>query len=146
MKIPNEKDWENWNLNEDTRYSHGRFAGKSNEEAQSYFKLNVIEATDELRWMPKVPFQYYMIAFKDFVESKQYDEDDAPNVASCFIGLVLEKLESSSEVIEPIIHDLLPTMEYIAMNQAEYDADIKIYGNFQIKMNQIKKILDKASR
>jgi len=145
MKIPTEKDWENWNLNEDTRYSHCRFAGKSNKEVQSYFRLNVIEAVDELRWMPKVPFQYYMTGFKDFVESKRYDENDAPNIASCFIELVLEKIENSPEVIEPIIHDLLPTLEYLATHQAEYDADREIYGNFQIKMNQIKGILRKMS-
>ena len=83
--------------------------------------------TDELLWMPKAPFQYYMIGFRDAVLSPGCDDSDA---ASCFLRLVLEKLERHPDHIRAIMPELLSAVEYVAQNQTKFDADEGIYGSF----------------
>jgi hypothetical protein len=51
--------------------------------------------TDELRWMPEVPFRYYMLGFRDFVMAKNFDFLDSADAASCFLGLVLENSKNN---------------------------------------------------
>jgi len=55
--------------------------------------------TDDLRWMPDVPFRYYILGFRDFITAKQFDFLDGSDAASCFLGLVLEKLENHPKLI-----------------------------------------------
>jgi hypothetical protein len=50
-------------------------------------------SADELRWTPEVPFRYHVLGYRDFVMGKQFDFQDSADAASCFLGLVLEKLE-----------------------------------------------------
>jgi hypothetical protein len=87
----------------DQEYSHDLFGGHTNEEMQPHFYRNVIERTDELRWMPIIPFRYYMLGFRDFVMAGNFDDLQGSDVASCFLGLVEEKLEKQHEFILPII-------------------------------------------
>ena len=93
--------------------------------------------TDDLRWMPRIPFQYYMIGFKDFVASRNFEPSDASDSANCFIGLVLEKLENHPDHILAIMPELMPTVEYVANHQAEFEADENIYGSFLELYKQI---------
>ena len=44
--------------------------------------------TDGLIWVRDVPFRYYMLGFRDFVMSGQFDFW-ASDAASCFLGIVL---------------------------------------------------------
>jgi hypothetical protein len=94
--------------------------------------------TDELRWMPEVPFRYSMLGFRDFVMSRDLDESRNSDAASCFLGLVTEKLEGHPRHIMPIMPDLLPAIEHVARNQAAYHAEEHIYGNFLQKWERIK--------
>lgn len=86
--------------------------------------------TSDLRWMPRIPFQYYMIGFKNFVASRNFEPSYASDPASCFIRLVLEKLENHPDHILTIMPELLPVVEYVGNHQAEYEADEGIYGSF----------------
>jgi hypothetical protein len=113
------------------------FAGRTNAEMQQYFRTNPVAVTDEVRWMPEIPFRYYMLGFRDFVMSGDFEHLSASDAASCFLGLVAEKLESHPRYIMPIMPDLLPAVEHVARNQAAYDADEHIYGNFMEKLVQI---------
>ncbi len=130
MPVPTEAQWENYKNDLDACYAHSIFAGKSNDDVQIVFEQNVIERTDELRWMPRVPFQYYMLGFKQFIETRAEHCDDRSDAASCFIRLVAEKLDNTPDFIAPILDRLMPTVEYVVLNQDRFDADISIYGNF----------------
>src|SRR5208283_1793857 len=101
----------------DQEHAHSVFAGRTNQEAQPFFRRNPIEATDELRWMPAIPFRYYMLAFRDFIMAGQFDFSYAADAASCFIGLVMQKLEKQPAHIVPIMAELIPAIEYVARNQ-----------------------------
>jgi hypothetical protein len=136
--VPSEKDWGDYKADLDQNHAYTVFAGRTNEEMQPFFRRNPIEMTDELRWMPEVPFRYYMLGFRDFVMAKQFGFLDASDAASCFIGLVLEKLDKHPPHINPIMPDLLPALEYVAHHQALFEAQEHIYGNFLEKLARIK--------
>ncbi len=128
--IPKEKDWDYDSDNLDAAYAYEIFYDKSNEAAQEDFRLNVIERTDEIRWMPTVPLQYYIFGLRDFVLGRDWGDEAGSDAASCYINLVLEKLEEAPDVIKPVIQELMPSIKYIAQNQKSFDADEKIYGSF----------------
>lgn len=129
--MPTEKDWGNYQADLDQEYSHRIFAGRTNEDMQAAFRDNVIERTSDLRWMPRVPFQYYMIGFRDFIKAGTFGHPcDAADGASCFIRLVLGTLEAQPDHILTIMPELLPVVEYVGNHQAEFEADEGIYGSF----------------
>ena len=144
--VPTEADWGNWGADLDTEYAHENFAGKTREEVFPLFQSNVIERTDELRFMPPVPFRYYMLAFRDYVLSERVFavECEASDAASCFLGLILEKLESDPSVILPVMEELLPAAEEVAGRQEEYDAPVDIYGSFPRKVVRMRLLWDRS--
>jgi hypothetical protein len=135
--IPAESDWGDYNADLDQKWAHDRYIGRSNEEMQHYFRSNPIEAASDLQFMSEVPFRYYMLGYRDFVMSGNFAHLDASDAASCFLGVVTEKLEKQPRYIAPIMPDLLPALEYVASNQAEFDADERIYGNFLKRLKRI---------
>ena len=137
MPVPTEAEWGDYQADLDQQYARKLFAGRTNQEMLPHFRRNVIERTDELRWMPVSPFRYYMLGFRDFVMSDDLGELGAADAASCFIGLVLEKLEKQPEYILPIIPQLLPAIRHIATNQTSFEAIESIYGSFQEKLKRI---------
>lgn len=137
MHVPTESDWGDYEADLDAKYAHDLFAGRTNEEMRVHFRRNPIERTDELRWMPPVPFRYYMLGFRDFVMAQDFEFLSAADAASCFLGLVLEKLENHPEDIVPVMPELLHAVEYLAGNQAQFEADKSIYGDFQEKLRRI---------
>lgn len=116
---------------------HIVFLPRSNEELQPFFRRNPLGLTDDLRWMPDVPFRFYILGFRDFVMAKDFDFLDGSDAASCFLGLVLEKLEKNPRLIVPVMPELLPAVEYVARNQKVFDADEHIYGDFLEKLSRI---------
>jgi len=93
--------------------------------------------TDELRKTPELPFRYYMLGFRDSVMARDFDSLEISNAASCFLGLIAEKLKKQRNHILPIIPELLPAIEFVARNQMLIDADEKIYGSFPDKLAEI---------
>ena len=146
MDIPSEQDWEGVNnsYDLDAAYAFKMFFGKSIAETRADFARNPIERTDEIRSMPKIPFQYYIIAFRDFVRDVDKLDDWKSDAASCFISLVEEMFENKPDFIVPVYHELEPTLKFISQNQGLYDADEDIYGSFQSTMKRIMALSGKA--
>ena len=127
LPVPSEADWGNYKEDLDQEWAHQHFFGRTNEELLEHFKSNWIERTDELRFMPEVPFRYYMLGFRDSVLSidierltpSDPDICDACDAVNCFLGLVEEKLLKSRLVISPIMPELLPALEHVAKKSKE---------------------------
>jgi hypothetical protein len=145
MVIPTEADWGDYEADLDQKHAHDLFAGHTNQEMLPHFQRNVVERTDELRWMPEAPFRYYMIGFRDFLMRGKIESAWAADAASCFLGLALEKLKKQPTYILPIMPELLPALRHVAQNQATYGAAPDIYGNFQEKLARIEALCDKSS-
>jgi hypothetical protein len=114
-----------------------RFYGKTNEQLAEDFKQSVIERADDLRWMPPIPFQYYILGYRDLLVQQAFGELDAPDAASCYLRLIEQKLESAPETIAPVMPQLLDSVAFISENQALFDADPDIYGDFREKRKHI---------
>jgi hypothetical protein len=137
LPIPTEADWGDYRNDLDQEWAHRKFAAKSNDEMQPYFREIPIEAASDLRFMPKIPFRYYMLGYRNCVMSGGFSACNDSDAASCFLHLVTEKLEAQPEYIVPIMPELLPAVEYVAHNQAAFDADEDIYGSFLDMLRQI---------
>jgi hypothetical protein len=142
MDIPAKRDWENRNDDLDTGCAFKQFGGKSLFEAVELFAENALYYQEDLQWMPKVPFQFYVHAFKEYLLSEEAAEDS--DAASCFLRLIKLKLETDPEVVVEIFDSLLPSVRYVAENQKYYDADIKIYGDFQVLLSEIFTLAEKG--
>lgn len=136
MNIPAEKDWENWNEDLDTRCAFEQFGGKSISEAVDLFVENALYYQEDLQWMPKIPFQYYIHAYKEYLLSPKAAEDS--DAASCYLRLIKLKLETDPESVREIFDSLLPSIRHVVDNQGFYDADIEIYGDFKDLFKKIK--------
>jgi len=128
--IPTEKDWGDYQSDPDEKYAHDLFAGHTNEEMQPHFRANPIERTSELLLMPEIPFRYYMIGFRDAVMAGAFEHLEAANAASCFLRLILEKLEKEPQHIILVMPQLMEAIDHIAKNQSSLEAHEDIYGNF----------------
>lgn len=146
IRVPTEAEWGDYEADLDQKYAHKMFAGRTNQEMLPHFRRNVIERASELQWMPVAPFRYYMLGFRDFVMAGEFDPTWAPDAASCFIGLVLRKLEKQPGYILAIIPQLLPAVRHVAMNQASYGATESIYGSFQEKLRRIEALSQSRSK
>ena len=130
LKIPGPIEWSGYLADLDVRYAHKLFFGKSIAEIQHYFGgVRSIERADELLFMPRQAFQYYVFAFANFVISEQANGD--PDSASPFLRLLVAQEERDPGSVGQIYPELLPTIEHVASNQRSYDADPNIYGRFQ---------------
>ena len=139
--IPTEDDWK-WPENQcpyyhrDVEWAHDKFA---------------LSASEDISYMPKIPFQFYIFAYTRYLLDKRTLGEDyrlntgASDGASSFLRLVEEKLVSLPSHIVPIMPELLPTIEFVCANQALYDADEKIYGSFRELEEQIKTLYAKHS-
>jgi hypothetical protein len=138
--IPTESDWGDYRDDLDQNWAHDHYGGRSNGEMQEYFRKNPIEAASDLQFMPEIPFRYYMLGYRDCVMAQDYDLLDASDAASCFLNLVIGKLEKAPRYIAPIMPDLLPALQYVAENQGEFKADEAIYGSFPEKFEKIQSL------
>jgi hypothetical protein len=146
QRVPTEQDWSNYQDDLDQNHAHQKFAGKTNEEVQKYFRDNALATTEDLHWMPRIPFQYYMIGFRDYMASGDFEPGWASDSASCFLRLILEKLERHPDYIIPIMPQLLPTAEFVANHQATFKANTEIYGSFRKIFNRIQTLYEQYGR
>ena len=61
-----------------------------------------------------------MVGFRNYVLSERvftvvYEASDA---ASCFLNVILEKVEKEAKTIGPIMEELIPAAEYVAANES----------------------------
>lgn len=125
----------------DESYARQIFFGKSVEQTFPLFARNVIERASELRFMPATCFRYYMLAYRDYLLlDSTLQSDMAPDAASCFLGLVLEKLVCEPTAILPLMPEILPTVRHLELHQDDYEADREIYGNFNEKLREIERL------
>ncbi len=129
MEIPTEKDWGFWQDGLDLEYAHKHFSGKSISEAIELFVDHSLYYQEDLMWMPAVPFQYYIHAYKEYILSDRSKDDS--DGASCYLGLIGFKLKTNPEHIISIFELLLPSAKTVAGRQEFYDANVEIYGDFK---------------
>ena len=146
MDRPTEADWRDWPpqaerpLDLDEAYARRRFAGKSFDQALEVFRtFPVLGCSEDLGYMPPVPFRFYMLVFAEHVLKHAHRNDnlEAPDAASSFLDLVERKLAQERESIAPIMNNLLPALQFIGANQELYAANPDMYGDFKEQIGRI---------
>ena len=128
-KIPGSIVWSGYKDDLDVKHAHKLFFGKPTSDVQQYFGgVQSIGRADELLYMPRQAFQYYVFAFADFVVSdKAIGDSDS---ASCFLRLLVAREERDSGSVSQVYSELLPAIECVASHQSRYGANQNIYGSF----------------
>ena len=112
----------------DEWYTYDHFGKITIQQAQKKIKKSALYYSEDFLWMPIEPFQYYISAYINYLESddSEYDSDGA----SSYIRLIEFMCEHHSEFIRPIKEDILNSVKMVSQRQSFYDADISIYGDF----------------
>jgi hypothetical protein len=136
FQIPGQKEWAGYESDLDVRSAYDLMFGKTNDEIQDLFgESDSIDRSDELLFMPRKAFQYYVFAFAQYVISEKAKGD--PDSASSFLNLLICREERDSGSVAHIYPRLVPTVKFIADHQEYFDADLDIYGSFREKALQI---------
>lgn len=129
LKIPGENDWIGYESDLDVKYAHRLMYGKSNEEIQHLFGgAQSIDRADELLFMPRHAFQYYVFAFAQYLMSSEARGN--PDAASPFLRLLIAREERDPSSVSMIYRKLQLIVDYVATHQEWFDADPDIYGSF----------------
>jgi len=129
-KIPGKNEWEGYEEDLDVKYAHKLFFGKSVPEVIQHFTVSgrCIERADELLFMPRKAFQYYVFAFAEYLKSDESaGESDA---ASPFLNLLMNREEKDPGSVMEIYDGLFHVIDFVASNQERFEADPEIYGIF----------------
>jgi hypothetical protein len=128
-KVPGKTEWSGYESDLDVRHAHRLMFGKNTDEVQHLFgDINSISRMDELLFMPRGAFQYYVLAFAQFVMSPQAAGDSA--TASSFFELLSAREKRDFGSVSQIYPLLKPAVDYVSSRQEHFDADPNIYGNF----------------
>ena len=143
-EIPTIEDW-GVLTSLDSKHAFKGFSGKSVEDVMSYFKEFPLEALSDLNNMPPKVFQYYVFAFVPPLKSGKLDPRHAEteSLAFAFLDFILGKLTTKPEDILPIIDELLPEAEYVALNQEQFHCKPYVFGSFEGIYERIKESLPK---
>ncbi len=139
---PTRDDWGDLDVDPDVEYGHRLFGGKTVAEATPLFADNPMERAAELRFTTAPVFNYYIFCFADHLLAPE--SIGASDAASCFLRLVLARLQAMPTSVIPIWRRLGPTVAAVAARQSFYDADTSIYGSFADLWSQIDALAPRA--
>ena len=143
--IPSEKDWGEYWKDFDQKSAYSSFFGKSNSQMQEAFFKDGNDLMTEIRFMPVIPFRYYILGFRDFILNGKFPPYEASDIATYFLDMVVWVIEESPEKIAPVMQELMPSINFVANNQVKYEADEQIYGSFLDRLNKIQELCTKNS-
>lgn len=129
LKVPGPIEWSGYESDLDVRDAHRMMFGKSIQDVQDLFgDVHSISRADELLFMPRGAFQYYVLAFAEFMKSERARGD--PDSASSFLRLLLAREQRDPGSVSRIYQDLAPVVAFVSANQTRFDAGPEIYGTF----------------
>lgn len=140
QRVPGPEEWLGYEADLDVRHAHKLFFGKSLGEVQHNFAGGrSIERADELLFMPRRAFQYYVLAFAKFVMSDAARGDS--DAASTFLGLLLNREKRDPGSVGEVFDGLQAAVEFVASNQEHFDAEPAIYGVFNERAEQVRDLV-----
>lgn len=140
-KVPAALDWAGYEKDLDAEYAYRLFFGRDCQDVLREFGGGAsIERAEDLHFMPRRAFQYYVLAFAQFVTSDAAQSD--PDSASPFLRLLIAREESDPGSVAQIYAELRPSIEFVASHQERYGADLDIYGDFKELARKIAEVCE----
>ena len=110
--------------------------GKSIDEVQPLFgSVRSLSRADELLYMPRRAFGYYVRAFAAFVRSEAAIGDG--DSASAFLRLLQGRETREPGSVREHYHPLRATVDFVGDHQAAFGAPEHIYGSFDAQRRQL---------
>ena len=129
LKIPGKAEWSGHESDLDVRNAHELFFGRPYPELVQHFGGGRgIGRADELLFMPRAAFQYYVMAFVEYLRTPEAEGDS--DAASPFLRLLISREKRDPGSVRQIYDRLSEIVDFVATNQSYYDADPNIYGSF----------------
>lgn len=142
--IPSEADWGETKGDFDANDAKIAFLGRSNAEMQPEFKNQFMMRAQDMNWMPRVPFHYYMHGFTEHLMSEDYEEDDWGDLVSSFYMVVVERrLSDDVLAIIPVADVVLDGLEFIKRNVNNFDWGPEFHGSADDVNDRIDHIVDR---
>ena len=136
--VPGPEEWSGHN-DVDARNVHAFWFGKSLDEVQQHFAGGQsIQRGDELLFMPRRAFQFYIFAFAQYVMSEAAIGDAGG--ASAFLGFLTARETDDPGSVAQIYDQLEPTIEFVAESQARFAADHDVHGDFREKAAELARL------
>jgi hypothetical protein len=138
-QIPGPAEWAGYEGDIDARHAHAFWGGKSLQEMQPHFPAGrSIERGDELLFMPRGAFQFYVFAFAQFVMSDAAVGD--PDAASSFLNFLIAREKRDPGSVAQVYVRLEAAVDFVAASQARFDASHDIYGDFLEKAAELREL------
>lgn len=142
MKIPDENDWRNDHGDLDVACAHKNFFGLSLDEAENRFRENALSYQEDVVFMPRACFVYYLHAYLNYLLSSDSRGDS--DGASCFFGLVECRSHDFALLPADALAKVHLVLDRLGTRQGYFDAEEYIYGSFATKADVARKQLDAA--
>jgi hypothetical protein len=138
-KIPGRDEWAGYESDVGGQQARSFWFGKSLDEVQGHFAGGQsIQRGDELLFMPRRAFQFYIFAFTQYVlPVGAFGDWDA---ASSFLNFLSAREKRDPGSVAQIYERLAPTIEFVAASQARFAARHDIYGDFPEKAEELKQL------
>lgn len=124
MKIPDKDDWEKAREGLDEGYAFRHFFGKPLEEAFRLFENHALMYQEDLSYVPKYPFKYYLRAYIYYLGSQKSQGDS--DGASCFLNLIRSQVKNRYEWLEDSWDSIERVLFRLSSDQVFFDASEKI--------------------
>ena len=132
VKIPGAEEWAGYKDDLNARAAHAFWFGKSLDDMQPYFGGGQsIQRGQELLYMPQPAFQFYSLAFAQYVMSEAAIGD--ADAASSFLGFLTAREKRDPGSVARTYDRLQPTIEFVAESQTRFSAGHDIHGDFREK-------------
>jgi hypothetical protein len=120
MRIPGVEEWRGYRSDPEVKNAHELFFGRSIDEVTELFRGGqCIQRAQELRYMPRGAFRYYVRAFAQFVTSQEtLDSLDA----RVFLGLLRSREELDPGSVAEIYAELSESIEFVASHEERFSA------------------------
>jgi hypothetical protein len=142
-KIPGTGEWAGYADDFNARNAHAFWFGKSLDDMQPSFEGGrSIQRGQELLYMPRAAFQFYVFAFAQYVMSDAAIGDS--DAASSFIRFLTAREKREPGSVAQIYDPLQATLEFVAESQSRFAANHNNYGDFREQAAALAKLCGKT--
>lgn len=132
LQIPTEKDWKSETWSEDTKHSYKCFVGRDLFQASRIFVSNTLGAIEDLIFMPKKCFKFYIRSLIIYLHSPEAKWDSS--AANGFISLI----ESRGEIINKqdieVKNEIASMLQHLKEHHTWYDYEPSVYGDLSKRL------------
>lgn len=144
-QVPTDKDWGDLAGDFDAQDAYKKFHGRSKQEAKEMFAKDILSCAQDVRFMPSVPFIYYLQGFCEFVLDGVYGDSPAWAVADSFISVLTSKAKTNPELLVFNLDQISNALTFLVKNQTVFNANEDIYGDFNERAEFIFKYIREAT-